>query len=49
LENRVKHFRESHGWSQGELAAQAGTTAKAIESKLGRIRKRLRQTLGKTC
>ena len=34
-----------HGWSQGELAIQSGTSAKAIESRLARLRVRLRQTL----
>lgn len=40
-----------HGWSQRELAAQFGTTAKAIESKLGRLRKQLRDSLNRprTC
>lgn len=38
-----------HGWSQGELAAESGTTAKAIESKLARLRKRLRQSARRAC
>lgn len=33
------------GWSQGELATEAGTTVKAIESRLARLRKRLRHSL----
>ena len=34
-----------HGWSQRELAAERGTSTKAIESRLARLRKHLRQTL----
>lgn len=40
-----------HGWSQGELATENGVSPKAIESKLGRLRGRLRHFLEnqKTC
>ncbi len=34
-----------HGWSQSELAAERGISAKAIQSKLARLRKRLRHAL----
>lgn len=32
LENRVKHFRESHGWSQGELARRLGVSRQTINA-----------------
>jgi RNA polymerase sigma-70 factor (ECF subfamily) len=34
-----------HGWSHAELAAEGGITPKAVESKLARLRKRLRHAL----
>lgn len=34
-----------HGWSQSELAAEQGISAKAVESRLARLRKRLRHAL----
>jgi RNA polymerase sigma-70 factor (ECF subfamily) len=39
----MRHYL--HGWSQGELASQHGTSPKAIESRLARLRKRLRLSL----
>jgi putative transcriptional regulator len=32
LENRVKHFRAEHGWSQGELAARLGVSRQTINA-----------------
>ena len=34
-----------HGWSQGELAAEEGSSLKAIQCRLARLRKRVRQSL----
>jgi RNA polymerase sigma factor (sigma-70 family) len=39
----VRHYVE--GWSQEELAREQATTVKAVESKLARLRKRLRGLL----
>lgn len=38
-----RHYLD--GWSQQKLAEQQRTTVKAVESKLARLRKRLRQNL----
>jgi len=32
MENRVKHFRESLGWSQGELARRIGVSRQTINA-----------------
>jgi putative transcriptional regulator len=32
LENRLKHYRLSRGWSQGELAAQLGVSRQTINA-----------------
>jgi RNA polymerase sigma factor (sigma-70 family) len=39
----VRHYVE--GWSQEELAREQATSIKAVESKLARLRKRLRRLL----
>ena len=39
----IRHYME--GWSQEELAREQATTVKAVESKLARLRKRLRGLL----
>ncbi len=39
----VRHYVE--GWSQEELACEQGVSVKAVESKLARVRKRLRQSM----
>lgn len=39
----TRHYVD--GWSQHDLARERGTSTKAIESRLARLRKRLRQTL----
>jgi RNA polymerase sigma factor (sigma-70 family) len=38
-----RHYLD--GWSQQKLAEQQQTSVKAVESKLARLRKRLRQSL----
>jgi putative transcriptional regulator len=32
LENRLKQYRESHGWSQGELARRLGVSRQTINA-----------------
>ena len=32
LENRLKHYREDHGWSQGELARRLGVSRQTINA-----------------
>jgi putative transcriptional regulator len=32
LENRVKHYREAQGWSQGELARRLGVSRQTINA-----------------
>jgi putative transcriptional regulator len=32
MENRVKHFREDKGWSQGELARRLGVSRQTINA-----------------
>ena len=32
MENRVKHFREGLGWSQGELARRIGVSRQTINA-----------------
>ncbi|RPF72035.1 helix-turn-helix transcriptional regulator [Aurantiacibacter spongiae] len=32
MENRVKHFRETAGWSQGELARRLGVSRQTINA-----------------
>jgi putative transcriptional regulator len=32
MENRVKHFREAFGWSQGELARRLGVSRQTINA-----------------
>ena len=32
MENRVKHFRETFGWSQGELARRIGVSRQTINA-----------------
>ena len=32
MENRVKAFREDHGWSQGELARRLGVSRQTINA-----------------
>jgi putative transcriptional regulator len=32
LENRLKHYREAHGWSQGELARRLGVSRQTINA-----------------
>jgi RNA polymerase sigma-70 factor (ECF subfamily) len=39
---RLKYYE---GWSMDELATEAGTTAKAIENRLARLRQRLREII----
>jgi DNA-directed RNA polymerase specialized sigma24 family protein len=39
----ARHYVE--GWSQEELAAEQQTSVKAVESKLARLRRRLRKQL----
>lgn len=41
----TRHYMD--GWSQEELAAEQGTTTKAVESKLARLRRRLKGDLEK--
>ncbi|MGC4017395.1 MAG: RNA polymerase sigma factor [Luteolibacter sp.] len=41
----TRHYLD--GWSQEELAAEQGMTTKAVESKLARLRRRLRGELEK--
>lgn len=42
---RLVKLKYIDGWSTRELAERSGTTPKAIESKLARLRKKLRQNL----
>lgn len=32
VENRVKHYREAQGWSQGELARRLGVSRQTINA-----------------
>lgn len=32
MENRVRHFREAQGWSQGELARRLGVSRQTINA-----------------
>ena len=32
MENRLKHFREGRGWSQGELARRLGVSRQTINA-----------------
>jgi putative transcriptional regulator len=32
VENRLKEFRNAHGWSQGELAARLGVSRQTINA-----------------
>jgi putative transcriptional regulator len=32
MENRVRHFREQRGWSQGELARRLGVSRQTINA-----------------
>lgn len=32
MENRVKHYREAQGWSQGELARRLGVSRQTINA-----------------
>ena len=32
MENRLKHHREAHGWSQGELAKRLGVSRQTINA-----------------
>ena len=32
MENRLKQFREQHGWSQGELARRLGVSRQTINA-----------------
>jgi putative transcriptional regulator len=32
MENRVKHYREAQGWSQGELARRIGVSRQTINA-----------------
>lgn len=32
MENRLKHFREASGWSQGELAKRLGVSRQTINA-----------------
>ena len=32
MNNRVKHFRETHSWSQGELARRLGVSRQTINA-----------------
>lgn len=32
MENRLKHYREAHGWSQGELARRLGVSRQTINA-----------------
>lgn len=44
-ERRLLERHYSEGWSQAELAAEAGVSVKAMESRLARLRIRARQWL----
>lgn len=44
-ERRLLELHYVEGWSQAELAAEAGISAKAMESKLARLRQRARRWL----
>ncbi len=46
-ERRLLERHYSEGWSQAELAAEAGVSVKAMESRLARLRIRARQWLVK--
>ena len=32
MQNRLKHYREAHGWSQGELARRLGVSRQTINA-----------------
>lgn len=32
MNNRLKHYREEHGWSQGELARRLGVSRQTINA-----------------